>query len=239
METGHDILFFWVARMVMLSQELTGRLPFQVLKNYQVKIFKPVIKRLQKKHSTFLSSPKWVDHDIGSTNSRTPVDMVKASNLMPNFFHGFDIVFQSVLLHGIICDSQGRKMSKSLGNVIDPISVIDGKPFPVFFTCHFLVLLTSNWALTFLGLTYIAARFTVHFYHMQKIVMSFVINTFWFYLLYFISSGNGARPSRQYQHFLAREEKSFGRFEKRISGRNPKMWNGRSEIRTLHLRYQG
>ena len=32
METGHDILFFWVARMVMLSQELTGRLPFQVFK---------------------------------------------------------------------------------------------------------------------------------------------------------------------------------------------------------------
>ena len=30
METGHDILFFWVARMVMLSQELTGKLPFQV-----------------------------------------------------------------------------------------------------------------------------------------------------------------------------------------------------------------
>ena len=43
METGHDILFFWVARMVMLSQELTGRLPFQVLKYYQVKICKPVI----------------------------------------------------------------------------------------------------------------------------------------------------------------------------------------------------
>ena len=30
METGHDILFFWVARMVMLGQELTGKLPFNV-----------------------------------------------------------------------------------------------------------------------------------------------------------------------------------------------------------------
>eukprot|EP00095_Tigriopus_kingsejongensis_P000951 maker-scaffold360_size197209-snap-gene-0.41 protein:Tk00951 transcript:maker-scaffold360_size197209-snap-gene-0.41-mRNA-1 annotation:"hypothetical protein DAPPUDRAFT_328232" len=29
METGHDILFFWVARMVMLSQELTQQLPFK------------------------------------------------------------------------------------------------------------------------------------------------------------------------------------------------------------------
>jgi valyl-tRNA synthetase len=41
---------------------------------------------------------------------------------------GFTFFFQNVLLHGIICDSQGRKMSKSLGNVVDPISVIDGKP---------------------------------------------------------------------------------------------------------------
>jgi len=30
METGHDILFFWVARMVMLGKELQGRLPFNV-----------------------------------------------------------------------------------------------------------------------------------------------------------------------------------------------------------------
>lgn len=29
-ETGHDILMFWVARMVMLSLELTQRLPFKV-----------------------------------------------------------------------------------------------------------------------------------------------------------------------------------------------------------------
>lgn len=28
METGHDILFFWVARMVALSLQLTGKLPF-------------------------------------------------------------------------------------------------------------------------------------------------------------------------------------------------------------------
>ena len=28
METGHDILFFWVARMVMLGLELTDTLPF-------------------------------------------------------------------------------------------------------------------------------------------------------------------------------------------------------------------
>lgn len=58
-ETGHDILFFWVARMVMMGIELTGTVPF--------------------------------------TN---------------------------VYLHGLIRDSQGRKMSKTLGNVIDPIDTI-------------------------------------------------------------------------------------------------------------------
>ena len=29
LETGHDILFFWVARMVFMAQELTGKLPFR------------------------------------------------------------------------------------------------------------------------------------------------------------------------------------------------------------------
>ncbi|XGW35659.1 hypothetical protein V3C99_019115 [Haemonchus contortus] len=61
LETGHDILFFWVARMVFLSQELTGKLPFK-----------------------------------------------------------------EVYLHAMIRDAHGRKMSKSLGNVIDPLDVIRG-----------------------------------------------------------------------------------------------------------------
>ncbi|CAL9088477.1 unnamed protein product [Musa textilis] len=59
LETGHDILFFWVARMVMMGIEFTGNTPFSY-----------------------------------------------------------------VYLHGLIRDSQGRKMSKTLGNVIDPIDTI-------------------------------------------------------------------------------------------------------------------
>ncbi|GAB4828652.1 hypothetical protein Ancab_018317 [Ancistrocladus abbreviatus] len=59
LETGHDILFFWVARMVMMGIELTGKIPFR-----------------------------------------------------------------HVFLHGLIRDSQGRKMSKTLGNVINPLDMI-------------------------------------------------------------------------------------------------------------------
>lgn len=61
METGHDIIFFWVARMVLLSLQLSGKLPFD-----------------------------------------------------------------KVLLHGMICDSNGKKMSKSKGNVVDPMHLIEG-----------------------------------------------------------------------------------------------------------------
>lgn len=62
METGSDILFFWVARMMLLCMALEpGRAPFE-----------------------------------------------------------------KVLLHGIVTDAMGRKMSKSLGNVVDPVQVIEG-----------------------------------------------------------------------------------------------------------------
>ncbi len=40
-------------------------------------------------------------------------------------YHTKQLPFHTVLMHGLVRDSQGRKMSKSLGNGIDPIEVID------------------------------------------------------------------------------------------------------------------
>jgi valyl-tRNA synthetase len=40
-----------------------------------------------------------------------------------------DVPFRRVLLHGLVCDETGSKMSKVKGNVIDPLDLVNGATF--------------------------------------------------------------------------------------------------------------
>lgn len=99
LETGFDILFFWVARMVFMALALTGQLPFKVPPFF---------------FFFFCLSPV------------TCISLLKAVIHSPRERERAHARLQKVYLHALVKDAHGRKMTKSLGNVIDPIDVIEG-----------------------------------------------------------------------------------------------------------------
>ena len=90
METGSDILFFWVARMAMVCSTLEPGLYGQRQQGLQQEL----------------------EQEDSDTEGRR--------NSLPA------VPFDRVLLHPVVRDKDGRKMSKSLGNVVDPLHVIHG-----------------------------------------------------------------------------------------------------------------
>jgi valyl-tRNA synthetase len=92
--TGHDILFFWVARMILMSEIALGEVPF---------------------HETFLHGLVY-----GKSYWRTLSDG-SVSYVSPEEKKSYDL--GETLAGGV--DSKWEKMSKSKGNVIDPLQIID------------------------------------------------------------------------------------------------------------------
>jgi cysteinyl-tRNA synthetase len=59
------------------------------------------------------------------------IDSHRANGYSPGEKLTGQLPFERVLLHGMIRDAHGRKMSKSLGNVVDPMDVIHGTTLQV------------------------------------------------------------------------------------------------------------
>lgn len=92
--TGHDILFFWVARMIMMSHFAFGKVPFQESFLHGLIYSKSYWRKKEGEGIAYVSQEERKEFDLGKP---TPSDVM----------------------------SRWEKMSKSKGNVIDPMEIID------------------------------------------------------------------------------------------------------------------
>lgn len=115
LETGHDILFFWVARMVMMGIQLTGRCRARIADSSS---------------AGTVGTGKGENGIEGGTNLVLPLVSPRCAShstlLLAPLACAGKVPFKQVYLHAMVRDAHGRKMSKSLGNVIDPLHVIEG-----------------------------------------------------------------------------------------------------------------
>lgn len=92
--TGHDILFFWVARMILMGEYALGEVPFHETFLHGLIYGKSYLKENKDGTFSYLSAKEKIDYDLGKP---IPKEI----------------------------SSKWEKMSKTKGNVIDPLEIID------------------------------------------------------------------------------------------------------------------
>jgi valyl-tRNA synthetase len=122
LETGHDILFFWVARMVMMGMKLTGGWRYCRRNSSCLPLPWPCVPLFDRPVTARLLPCQCLARNRCSHTHLAFLLLCFPSCLQPTG----KVPFKQVFLHSLVRDAHGRKMSKSLGNVIDPLHVMEG-----------------------------------------------------------------------------------------------------------------
>ncbi len=122
LETGHDILFFWVARMVMMGMKLTGESALPTQHTSWIVCVQLDVSALPQLPACAATLSGTSDHESKAARVIKAQEHASVSCV----WVAGEVPFRQIYLHSMVRDAHGRKMSKSLGNVIDPLHVIEG-----------------------------------------------------------------------------------------------------------------